>query len=343
MHDAKLLFHDAKTTRIMQYRPLGSTSLNVSILGFGVLPLGNEFREVDPTEGRRAVDAAIDHGINYFDVAPYYGRTLAETRLGEYLEGKRDQVILATKVGRYSKAPPDGFDFSAEHTVRSVEESLRRLRTDVLDVVQVHDVEFGDRDVILGETLPALYRLKEQGRIRYVGITGYPLQILKQIAAEAEVDTLLSYCRYNLMDTAMDRVLTSFARQRGIGLINASPLHMGMLTNRGAPAWHPAPPDVGEAAQEVVAYCAERGVDLAALALQFALDYDGVATTLVGMSSRRSVERNVKAVGQKPDVRLLADVQAILASVADRTWPSGLPENQDDVPDAAGVAEREVA
>ena len=328
----------------MQYRPLGRTSLNVSVLGFGASPLGNEFREIDPAEGRRAVDAAIDHGINYFDVAPYYGRTLAETRLGEYLEGKRDQVILATKVGRYGKALPDGFDFSAERTVRSVEESLRRLRTDVIDILQVHDVEFGDADVIISETLPAMHRLKEEGKIRYVGITGYPLQILKQIATSAEVDTLLSYCRYNLMDTAMDRVLTPFARERGIGLINASPLHMGMLTSRGAPDWHPAPPDVGEAAQRAADYCAERGVDLAALAMQLALDYDVVATTLVGMSSRRSVERNVKAVGQKPDAELLADVQAILAPVADRTWPSGLPENQDDaLGDASTVAERGAA
>jgi L-galactose dehydrogenase len=320
----------------MEYRSLADTSLDVSVLGFGASPLGNEFREIDPADGQQAVNNAIDHGVNYFDVAPYYGRTLAEERLGKFLDGKRDEVILATKACRYGKELPDGFDFSAERTVRSVEESLHRLRTDVIDVLQVHDVEFGDADKIIGETLPALHQLKKQGKIRYVGITGYPLQILKKIASEAEVDTILSYCHYDLMDTTMDRVLTPFAREQGIGLINASPLHMGMLTDRGAPDWHPAPPEVEEVAQEVAECCADYGTNVSALAMQFALDYDGVATTLVGMSSPRSVERNVQALnGGKPDPELLAEVQQIVAPVADRSWPSGLPENQDDALDAS--------
>jgi L-galactose dehydrogenase len=314
----------------MEYRTLQSTSLNVSVLGFGASPLGNEFRKIDPEDGQRAVDAAIDHGINYFDVAPYYGRTLAEKRLGKFLDGKRNQVVLATKACRYGEEHPDGFDFSAERTVRSVEKSLRRLRTDVIDLLQVHDVEFGDPEVIIHETLPALHRLKKQGKIRHVGITGYPLQILKSIASTAEVDTILSYCHYNLMDTTMDQVLTPFARKQGIGLINASPLHMGMLTTSGAPDWHPAPQEVEEAAQKATACCAEHGIDISALALQFALDYDEVASTLVGMSSPRSVKRNVQAVGRKPDPDLLAAVQEIIEPVANRSWPSGRPEYQDD-------------
>ena len=136
----------------MDYRLLGQTGLRVSVLGFGAAPLGNEYHAIDPAAAQRAVEVAIDRGINYFDVAPYYGRTLAEERLGAYLEGQRDQVVLATKVGRFDKDLPDGFDFSAERTVRSVEESLRRLRTDVIDVIKVHDVEFGDVDPRTGET-----------------------------------------------------------------------------------------------------------------------------------------------------------------------------------------------
>src|SRR5271163_3149024 len=94
----------------MEYTMLGRTSLRVSKLGFGGSPLGNEFGAADPAEGERAVHCAIDLGINYFDVAPYYGRTLAETRLGAALAGRRDQVVLATKCGRYDVA---SFDFSA--------------------------------------------------------------------------------------------------------------------------------------------------------------------------------------------------------------------------------------
>jgi aryl-alcohol dehydrogenase-like predicted oxidoreductase len=156
------------------YRTLGRTGLRVSVVGFGASPLGNEFGASDPAESCRAVSAAIDAGINYFDVAPYYGRTLAETRLGECLAGRRHEVVLATKAGRYDKALPEGFDFSAERIARSIDESLRRLRTDYIDVYQLHDIEFAHRAQILGETLPAMQRLKEAGKIRWIGITGYP-------------------------------------------------------------------------------------------------------------------------------------------------------------------------
>jgi len=311
----------------MQYRQLGKTSLQVSVLGFGASPLGDEFGAIDPRDGQRAVDAAIDHGITYFDVAPYYGRTLAETRLGTFLKGKRHQIILATKAGRYDRHLPDGFDFSAEGITRSVEGSLRRLQTDVIDVFQAHDVEFGKREVILHETLPALHRLKEQGKIRYTGITGYPLGFLKSMAEASDVDVVLSYCHYTLLDTTLDAVLRPLARARGIGLINASPLHMGMLTQAGAPPWHPAPRAVQKKTRSAAQWCADRGVDLAALALQFALDYEHAATTLVGMRRPEEVIRNVQAVGTPPDSGLLAAVRTILRPVLDRSWPSGLPEN----------------
>lgn len=313
----------------MIYRTLGSTGLKVSIVGFGASPLGQEFGQIDPAEGRRAVHYAIDHGINYFDVAPYYGRTLAETRLGEALEGRRDKVILATKVGRYDKDLETGFDFSAKRVIASVDESLKRLRTDYIDVIQVHDVEFGHKEQIINETLPALHRLKETGKVRFVGITGYPLYILKEIAEAAGVDTILSYCRYNLMDTSLDTILTPFARQKGIGLINASPLHMRVLTEKGAPEWHPAPRRVLEKAREAAEYCRQHGADIAELAMQFALSYEAVATTLVGMSKVRHVDMNIKAVGVAPDPDLLAAVQEIIRPVANVVWMEGRPENND--------------
>ena len=125
----------------MQYRQLGNTSLRVSILGYGASPLGNAFRVTDPAEGKAAVHLAVERGINYFDVSPYYGLTLAETRLGEALVGLRQNVILATKCGRYGA---DQFDFSAPRITASIDESLARLQTDYVDLLQAHDVEFGD-------------------------------------------------------------------------------------------------------------------------------------------------------------------------------------------------------
>lgn len=313
----------------MLYKTLGKTGLKVSIIGFGASPLGQEFGSIDPAEGTRAVHYAIERGINYFDVAPYYGRTLAETRLGEALVGYRDKVVLATKVGRYDKDLAAGFDFSARRVIQSVDESLARLKTDYIDVFQIHDIEFGQRQQIIHETLPAMRKLQESGKIRFVGITGYSLYPLKEVAEVEEVDTILSYCRYNLMDTAMDEVLTPIARQKGIGLINASPLHMRVLTETGAPEWHPAPKKVVEMGRQVAAFCRSRGVDIADLAMQFVLQHADVATTLVGMSKTKHVDQNLKTLGLAPDANLLAEVLAMIKPVANMVWQEGRPENYD--------------
>src|SRR5688500_3175373 len=255
----------------MEYRTLGSTTLRLSEIGFGAATLGEEFGPLSEGEGRRAVEVAIDEGINFFDVSPYYGRTLAEERLGRALEGRRERVILSTKVGRYDRDPPHGFDFSAARVVRSVEESLGRLRTDVIDLYLAHDIEFSPRSVIMEETLPAMRRLREQGKVRFIGVSGFPLELLREVAEAAGVDAVLSYCHYDLLNTRLEDVLGPLARERGTGLINASPLHMGVLTGRPPPAWHPAPPEVLRAAAEAAGWCAARGASLPDLALRFAL------------------------------------------------------------------------
>ncbi len=310
----------------MIYKHLGKTGLKVSAIGFGGSPLGAEFGSVDPDEGRRAVDCAIDNGINYFDVAPYYGRTLAERRLGEFLEGKRDKIILASKAGRYDIAD---FGFSAERITRSIDESLKRLRTDYVDVYQVHDVEYGKRQQIISEALPAMFKLKQQGKIRFVGITGYPLTPLKEIADTEDIDTVLTYCRYNLMDTTMDDILTPVARRRGVALLNASPLHMRVLTEKGAPHWHPAPQRVFEVAKKVAELCRQRSTTISELAMQFAIAHRDVSITLVGMSKVRHVEANLKVVGTEPAPDLLAEVLEMIKPVANICWKEGLPENDD--------------
>jgi len=313
----------------MIYKILGKTGLKVSIIGFGASPLGAEFGQIVPEEGKRAVEYAIDHGINYFDVSPYYGRTLAEKRLGEFLKRKRDKIILATKVGRYGISLPDGFDFSAQRIIKSVEESLQRLKTDYIDIFQIHDIEFGKRKQIIEETLPAMFKLKKKGKIRFIGITGYPLTLLKEIAETQEIDTILSFCRYNLLDTTMDDILTPVVKKKGVGLINASPLHMRALTKKGAPSWHPAPEKVLQVAKEATQFCQERGANISDLALQFAFSHEYVAVTLVGMSKVKHVQANLSNVGVNPDPDLLKKVRKIIQPVANVYWKEGLPENND--------------
>lgn len=311
----------------MQDIALGTTGLRVSRLGFGAATLGDEYGAVEESTATRAVHAAIDRGINLFDVSPYYGRTLAEERLGRALRGKRERVILSTKVGRYDRDLPHGFDFSTARVERSIEESLARLQTDVIDLYLAHDIEFAPRELILNETLPAMRRLKEQGKVRFIGITGFPPAMLREVAEAGDVDVVLSYCHYNLLNRRLERELAPLARERGIGLINGSPLHMGVLTPQGPPPWHPAPAQVVEAGRAAAEWCAERGANLADVALRFALGHSAAASTLVGMRTEAEVLENLRALEGESDPDLLAGVQALLCEVQDVEWPSGLPEN----------------
>ena len=310
----------------MEYRLLGQTGLRVSVVGYGASPLGNEFGPTDAAEGVRAVHRAIDEGINFFDVSPYYGRTLAEERLGAALEGRRDKVFLATKCGRYDA---DTFDFSAPRVTASIEESLRRLRTDYVDLLQAHDIEFGDRQQIIDETIPAMRKLQQAGKCRWVGITGYPVKMLADVARRGTVDTVLSYCHYNLMIADMDDHLTPVCKTHKIGLVNASPLHMRILTEKGAPDWHPAPQAVKDAGRKVAELCRAAGADVSAVALRFCLDHPYVATTLVGMSKQPHVETNVAVLSMEIDPALMRQIRQTVAPVFNAVWPSGRPENCD--------------
>jgi L-galactose dehydrogenase len=310
----------------VELRRLGKTSLMVSQLGFGAASLGDVFHAIDPAEGVRAVHMAIEAGINLFDVSPYYGKTLAEERLGRALAGKRDRVVLATKCGRYGV---DEFDYSARAVSTGLEASLTRLGTEYVDLLQVHDVEFSDFAQIIDETLPELRRLQAEGKIRYVGITGYPLGMLTRILRTSSVDSVLTYCRYNMMITDMDDVLTPVARQSGVGLINASALNMGILTERGAPDWHPAPAGLRAAGQRAVQFAKERGVSLSNQALRFCFDHTYVSSTLVGMSTREHVRANLGALQELSDPAFQREVRQLFGEFLNYVWPSGKQENCD--------------
>ena len=309
----------------MRYRTLGKTDLSVSVIGFGASSLGNVFSHVDFQAATRAVAAAINLGVNLFDVSPFYGLTLAEERLGEALEGRREGIFLGSKCGRYGL---DNFDFSAKSITREVENSLRRLRTDYLDILQAHDIEFGHAQQIVHETIPAMQKLKQQGKVRFIGLTGYWPAHLASVASQGDVDCVLNYCHANLFVDDMDRELIPFAQASGIGLLNASPLHMGLLTDRPIPAWHPAPTSVRKAASAVRLACRSFGVDPGTLAVYLCLEHDVVASTLVGISNEPEIAAACAALDWTPPQELLDTVRDIVAPVHNLVWPSGLEENQ---------------
>ncbi|MBM3845559.1 MAG: aldo/keto reductase, partial [Verrucomicrobia bacterium] len=265
----------------MNYRQLGKTGWKVSALSLGASPLGGAFGPADEKEGIRTVKTALEHGINFIDVAPFYGSTMAETILGKALHGvPRESFYIATKVGRYGPEPKD-FDFSKSRIIKSVDESLRRLKLSHIDLIQCHDVEFAPRQQLLNESLPALAQLKTTGKVRHIGITAFPLEVLRQVAEKAHLDTVLSFCRYCLTDTTLVQLLPLF-REKRIGIINASPFAMGLLTSKGPPPWHPAPADYRDACARALEFCQKRRRELEKIALQFAISHPGISTTLVG-------------------------------------------------------------
>lgn len=322
----------------MQYRTLGKTGIEVSVIGFGASTFGDVYGPVTASDADRAVASAIDRGINLFDVSPYYGLTLAEERLGQALVGRRSGMVLGTKCGRYGI---DVFDFSGEALTRNFEQSLRRLKTDYVDLLQVHDIEFGHIDQILGETLPAMRRLQEQGKVRVLGMTGYWPGLLARAAVQGNVDCVLNYCHCNLFVDDMDAELVPMTEEMKLGLLNASPLHMGLLGTKPIPDWHPAPSSVREAALQIRALCESYGIDPAMLGLRKCLDHPKVVSTFVGISSEAEVVAACNALEWIPPPEVLQEVQRIVGPVHNMVWRSGLEENQDA--SLSGVGRRDAS
>ncbi len=308
----------------MRYRKLGNTDLEVSILGFGASSMGDVFGKRDPADGKRAVDLALDNGVNYFDVAPLYGFTLSEQRLGEALKGKRDRVVLSTKCGRDTF---DKFDYSAKRVTESIDESLRRLQTDHVDIYQIHDVEFADRNQIINETLPAARKVQESGKARYIGITGLPVRYLRLLAEQIEIDTIMSWGHYTLVEDELDEELMPLALERGIGVMNAAPLMQCLLSEGPLPEWHRGPKPLLAIQPDLVRVCREAEVDLAMVDMKYALDHPHVGSTVVSMSSPRRVQTNLDSLDFEIPDGLLDKIAEIAAPVKNMMWYEGRPEN----------------
>ncbi len=306
----------------MRTRELGRTGLRVTPLGFGAAPLGGHYGDVDDAANIAAVRYAVDRGINFIDTSPFYSETRSESLLGEALAGGyRDRVVLATKAGRNGL---EAFDFSAAAMLRSLEASLRRLRTDHVDIWFAHDIEFAiDFEQVFTEAADALHRAKRAGKCRFVGMTGYPPGLLAQAVERCDLDVVLNYCHFSLTNSQLLTRLLPVAERRGVGLVNASALMMGLFASKGPPAWHPAPDRLKTACAQVRDLCRRHGADPEVLALQYILQDQRIASTLVGMSSVAEVNTNLRALDEPLDRDLLAEVLALLEPVKDVEWPSG--------------------
>ena len=309
----------------MQTRQLGRTDLHLPILSFGASSLGAEFRSVTVEESLKSVRVALDCGLNFIDTSPFYGRGMSEVLLGIALKGvPRDSYTLCSKLGRYDLTH---FDFSAKRVAESVDVSLYRLGTDHLDIVLCHDIEFVPMQQLVDEAIPALRRIRDAGKVRLIGFSGYPQKIFRFVCDQTDVDCVLNYNQYTLQNTRFAAETVPWLVERGIGVMNAGPFSARLLTDALLPAWLKEPESVKAAAREAAALCRARGTPIAKLALQFSLENPLIATTIAGSANPANIRDWATWAAEPIDRELLAEVQAIFAPVHNVGHVEGLPEN----------------
>ena len=313
----------------MQLRSLGNTGMDLSVLSFGASSLGQEFRAVDLDEALRSVRVALDSGMNFIDTSPFYGRGMSEVLLGTALKDvPRDQYYLGTKLGRYDAAH---FDFSAKRVVESVDISLHRMGVEYLDICLCHDIEFVDRQQIVDETIPQLREIQQAGKVRFIGISGYPMNNFRFILEQTDLDVVLSYNHYTLQNTMFaDQV--SYLQEKQVGIMNAAPFSARLLTNAPLPPWHKATPEVREICQAAAQHCQAAGIDIAQLAVQFSVAHPDMTTCVTGSANPARVAQWVQWIEDPIDETLLAEVQAILQPIHNWFYQEGLAENNDPQP-----------
>jgi aryl-alcohol dehydrogenase-like predicted oxidoreductase len=312
----------------MRYTALGKTGMSLSHLGFGASSLGSVFRPTNLNDSIKAVETAIEGGINFIDVSPYYGHYKAETVLGEALKNiPRDKYFLSTKVGRYGKDGVNTWDYSAQRAKESVYESMDRLHIDHIDLINVHDIEFqaalpGGLQKVVDETLPALVELRELGVVGHVGITDLQLENIKWVIDHTEpgtVESILNFCHYCLNDDKLIDFMDEF-EQKGIGVINASPLSMGLLSSRGVPVWHPAPKPLVDACARAAEFCREKDYPIERLAIQYSVSNPRIASTLFSSANPDNVKRNIKWANEEPDMEMVEAVKQIIGDQQRVSW-----------------------
>ena len=309
----------------MERRVLGKTGLTLPILSFGASSLGQEFRKVSLEEALRSVRVALDCGLNFIDTSPFYGRGMSEVLLGIALrEVPRDSYLLCTKLGRYDL---QHFDFSAKRVAESVDVSLHRLGTDHLDIVLCHDIEFVEMQQIVDETIPALRKAQKAGKVRFLGVSGYPQKIFRFISDQADIDCALSYNQYTLQNTRFVDETVPYLKDRGVGVMNAGPFSARLLTNAQLPEWLKEPETVKAAARKAAELCAKCGSDIAKLALQFSCANPDITTTIAGSANPDNIRKWSQWIAEPMDQALLLEVLEIFRPVKNVGHREGLPQN----------------
>jgi len=285
--------------------------LELTKLSLGTAPLAGLFKSVDISESDQLIHTALDNGMNYFDTAPLYGHGLAEERLGRILGSVTKPFVLQTKVGRVlnwvEKADPvpwfpdadphiqPVFDYSADGIKRSLEDSLKRLGVDRIDIALMHDAENHIPQAI-NIAYPVLADLKRQGIIKAVGIGINFCDAAVEIMKSVDLDIVLLAGRYTLLDQSAQNKLLPYALERKVDITIGGVFNSGVLADPKPGAtfeYLPASDEIIRKAQDIRAFLSERGIPLTAAALQFPLRHPAVTSVLTGSRNSKELLANM--------------------------------------------------
>ena len=283
----------------MEYRKLGQSGLEVSLIGYGAWALSIKgWGDVNEKEALETVEKAIDKGINFFDTAPVYGFGKSEQLLGTALSSVRKKVIIATKCGL--KWDDSGRVFHAltrDAVLQDIESSLRRLKTDYIDLYQIH---WPDKKTELSETLDTLKALKKDGVIRFIGVSNFNLELLEKAADLAEITSL--QVLYNIFQRDAERNLLPFCKKNGVGFICYSPLAQGLLSGKINEDFKPGKNDVRrfnplfrnrDKFSECISFRKKLSSSPGVKALKFLADNEAVSSILVSMTKVKHLVENL--------------------------------------------------
>ncbi|MFF0823519.1 MULTISPECIES: aldo/keto reductase [Micromonospora] len=316
----------------MRTTRLGRSSAPVTTVGFGAAGIGNLYRAVDDDTARRAVEAAWQAGIRYYDTAPHYGLGLSERRLGAALAGRpRAEFTVSTKVGRILVPSPQtahlrddagGFDvpadharrwdFSADGVRRSLESSLARLGLDRVDVVLIHDPDEHWRQAV-DEAYPALHELRDQGVVGAIGVGMNQWQMLERFVTDTDIDAVMLAGRYTLLDQSAARTLLPRCRERAVGVLAAGVFNSGILATEPPGRTYdygPVPDATYARAVRIAQVCRTHGVSLPQAAMAFVARHPAVVSVLFGAGNAEQVDRNVQLAATPVPDALWGDLLA---------------------------------
>jgi D-threo-aldose 1-dehydrogenase len=294
---------------------IGRTGIMVGRLGLGGAPLAGLYTGVSDEQASATIERHLDQGMNFFDTAPLYGSGVSETRLGRVLSRRdRDSFVLASKVGRLLVPDPDRpqdvwseelppikavFDYTYDGTMRSIEESLERLKLDRVDILHIHDPD-NHYDEAMNGSYKALDKLRSEGVIKAIGAGMNQAEMLARFAREGDFDCFLLAGRYTLIDHTGLKELLPICTEKHISIIVGGPYNSGILAMGAVEGatfnYSPAPPDIMDKVQRIETICARHQVPLKAAALQFPLAHPAVAAIIPGGRNPAEVDENAALV-----------------------------------------------